>query len=58
MKRLARNTLAAMCRGTGVLARAEAALRHELTILCYHRVLPIERKLRYTIPDLVHWRVV
>lgn len=53
MKRLIRASLAAGCGALGILRRAERRARRELTILCYHRVLPAAQKSRYFIPDLV-----
>lgn len=51
-KRVVRNCLAAACRAAGVVRFAERAGRGCLTILCYHRVLPEERKREYFAPRL------
>ena len=53
MKRQLRNLIAGACRCSGLLALAERCCASELTILCYHRVLPIEMKRAYPMPDLV-----
>lgn len=53
IKRLLRTSSAAACRASGLLARAEKRNRDRLTILCFHRVLPPERKRAYFGPDLV-----
>ena len=52
-KRLARSVVTGICRLSSVLGRAERQLANRLTILCYHRVLPAERKKTYFLPDLV-----
>ncbi len=53
VKRFARICHAAGCRITRSLGRAERANIGKLVILCYHRVLPKEKKANYFLPDLV-----
>ncbi|MEK6674850.1 MAG: polysaccharide deacetylase family protein [Planctomycetota bacterium] len=53
VKRLARNVFAVGCRASMILRRAETKNLDQLTILCYHRVLPRDQKKQYFLPDLV-----
>lgn len=53
LKRVARSIIAGCCRFSGFVASAEAQQIQRLTILTYHRILPLEAKLRYFLPDLV-----
>lgn len=53
LKPWARHARAVAVRVSGRLARLEAGQEDALTILCYHRVLPLARKRAYFIPDLV-----
>jgi len=52
-RRLVRTLIGGCCRASGVLSTAERRNRRRLTILCYHRVLPADRKAAYFCPDLV-----
>ena len=45
--------IAGICRGVGILAYSERRNRGSWTMLCYHRVLPAERKPHYFQRDLV-----
>ncbi len=53
IKELARTALSTGCRFTTLLAQHEARMAGNLTILCYHRVLPEAEKSAYFAPDLV-----
>lgn len=53
MKRIARACLAGGCRAAALLSLAERSVRGRLVILCYHRVLPADRKATYPLPGLV-----
>ena len=53
LKQLVRAGTAATCRVLRQLAQAERRIADSLSILCYHRVLPRERKRAYFIEDLV-----
>ena len=48
-----RTTIALGCRASGVLASTERGIRDQLIVLCYHRVLPAERRRLYFNPDVV-----
>lgn len=52
-KAAVRSLLAQTCRITGILGARERAARTQLTILCYHRILPTVEKAAYFCPDLV-----
>ena len=53
MKRQIRNLVGQACHCSGLLSLTERRHRSDLTILCYHRVLPADRKAAYYNPDLV-----
>ncbi len=53
IKELARSVLSTGCRFSTVLAQHETRMAGQLTILCYHRVLPAADKAAYFAPDLV-----
>ena len=52
MKRFLRTGVAAACRASGVLVSAERRRRHDLTVLCYHRVLPAGQKASLALQQL------
>lgn len=52
-KAAVRNLFAQTCRVTGILQSRERAARTQLTVLCYHRILPSADKAAYFCPDLV-----
>lgn len=53
IRKLLRSCVAAGCRGSGMLARAQDEAADKLLILCYHRILPSAAKASYFAPDLV-----
>jgi peptidoglycan/xylan/chitin deacetylase (PgdA/CDA1 family) len=52
IKKLLRTCVAAGCQASGLIKYAELKNVRALIILCYHRVLPSERKYAYFNPDL------
>jgi peptidoglycan/xylan/chitin deacetylase (PgdA/CDA1 family) len=48
-----RHRIASLAAWSGLLAAQERLRRSSLTILCYHRVLPEDKRRRYHDPDLV-----
>ena len=52
LKKTIRNGAARICDFSGILSRAERAATSELTVLCYHRILPESQKRAYAFPDL------
>jgi len=53
IRRTIRTMIGSCCRFSGVLFRAERINLNRLTILCYHRVMPTDRKALYFCNDLV-----
>ncbi len=53
LKQMSRNCIAACCRASLFLPAMERRLVGKCIILCYHRVLPPEQRLRYFLPELV-----
>ena len=53
VKSMVRHVAAGAAGRLGVLAALERAARGSVTILCYHRVLPEDRRQAYHDPDLV-----
>ncbi len=52
LRRQARRFLDRLAAASGLLARAEAGMRGSLTILTYHRILPVAEAARYPFPSL------
>jgi peptidoglycan/xylan/chitin deacetylase (PgdA/CDA1 family) len=52
MKRVIRTLLAEACRASLLLKAAEGRVRSLLTILCYHRVLPADKRRNCVLPAL------
>lgn len=53
MKRVLRSAAGAFAARSGLLSSCERAARGELSILCYHRILPGAQRARYHTPNLV-----
>ena len=53
MRKRIRNVIAGICRGVGILGYSERRNLGSWTMLCYHRVLPFDRKERYFQQGLV-----